>query len=699
MIEQSDIDPSTKTRSGALWTWPARSPRWGKVQLFAVVVLAYGIGSQLALVLVEVSDLQGVLFISSGVTVAFLLRLPRRLWWIVLLGAGVTEFLLDLNGGFGAPESMGFAVANVAEPLIGASIVSAACGAVDLTRRRHLIWFVVGAVLVGPGVGAALGAGADRLFAGDEFLTTFAQWWLGDALGVILVGGGILAWGSEPDRHPLRSGAGVGLVIGSMVLTAGILALTDLPLMFSVLIGVIVGGALFGVRAVTVTALGVVATIAIMVTVHSEPLIVGMDTTSAVLLIKLQVALFTLAGLLVAAEAHERELAMGLAARSALEAESQKRERRREQEIAKSVQRGLLPDRLLNRPGMDIAARYETASDLLEVGGDWYDTIQLDDSRIGLVVGDIVGHGIEAMTSMGRLRTALAALAFHNDDPAILLTELDEFVGGPDGTRYATVFYAIVDVEARRATYSSAGHPPGLLLGPNGHSRWLDQGQNEPLTGAGMTRRKASVEFEPGSTLILYSDGLIERRGESLSVGMDRLATVSSRLTDRPADAMCDELFARLTPSETRVDDAAVLVVRFVEENEYHEVFPALPEELRNMRASISSWAAAHHVPERVADDLLIAVGEATANSVRHAYRDSARGNVMIRIELVDGFLAVKIEDTGRWRAPRPVADSPGLGTTIMQAITERLAIDETPGGTQVTFRIPTSPNRAHNSS
>lgn len=689
MIEQSATDPSAQTRSGAIWTWPDRSPWWGRLQLLATVVLAYGIGSQLALFLVEVSGFQGVLFIGSGITVAFLLRLPRRFWWLVLVGAGLTEVLLDVNAGFSMSQSMGFAVANVAEPLVGASIVRTVCGEVDLTRRRHLIWFTLGAVLVGPGVGAALGAGANRIFGGDEFLTTFGQWWLGDALGVILVGSAILAWGSGPDRRQLLSASGIGLVMGSMVLTAGIFALTDLPFMFLVLIGVIVGGALFGVRTVTVTALGVAVTIAIVLTVDSEPLLVGMDMTSAVLLIKLQVALFTVAGLLVAAESHERELAMSLAARSTLEAESHKRERSREQEVAKKVQRGLLPDRLLNRPGVDIAARYETASDLLEVGGDWYDTIELDESRIGLVVGDIVGHGIEAMTSMGRLRTALAALAFHNDDPATLLSELDEFVGGPDGTKYATVFYAIVDFGNQSVTYASAGHPPGLLLGPNGDSGWLDQGQNPPLTGTGMANRTASVEFEAGSTLLLYSDGLIERRGESLSAGMDRLESLSSRLTYRPANAMCDELFAQLTPAGDRMDDAVVLVMRLIDENEYHEVFPAEPEELRKMRASISSWASAHDVPDQVSHDLLIAVGEATANTVRHAYRDSPRGNVLIRIEMVDGYLAVKVEDTGKWRAPRTVADSPGLGTTIMQAITEQLHINETPGGTQVTFRIP----------
>ncbi len=692
MMEQSGTDRSIQETSGAIWTWPARSPRWGKLQLFAAVVLAYGIGSQLVLFLVRVSELQGVLFIGSGVTVALLLRLPGRFWWVVLVAAGLTEFLMDVNGGFSVFESVGFAVANVTEPLVGASIVVATCGDLDLTRRRHLTWFTLGAVLVGPAVGAALGAAADLIFAGDRFLATFGQWWLGDALGVILVGGVILAWGSGPDRRSLLSLSGINLVGGSMVLTAGIFTFTDLPLLFTVLIGVIVGGVLFGVRAVTIIALSVAVTIAIMVIVNPGPLIVGMDTPSAIILIKLQIALFTLAGLLVAAESHERELAMSMAARSTLEAEVHRRERTREQEVAKRLQRGLLPDRLLNLPGMDIAARYEAASDLLDVGGDWYDTIELNDSRIGLVVGDIVGHGIEAMTSMGRLRTALAALALHNDDPATLLMELDEFVGGPDGTKYATVFYAIVDFETRSVTYASAGHPPGLLLGPDGDTRWLDQGQNEPLTGTGMAHRKASVDFEPGSSLLLYSDGLIERRGESLSAGMDRLESLSSELTHRPASTMCDVLFDQLTPGGDRVDDTVVLVARFVDESEYYEVFPAEPEELRNMRASVSSWTAAHDVPDRVAEDLLIAIGEATSNTVKHAYRKSPRGTVIIRIELVDGYLAVKIEDTGKWRAPRPVADSPGLGTTIMQAITEQLGINETPGGTQVTFRIPAFP-------
>lgn len=691
MTKGLEVDRSNQLDS--LWTWPDRS-RAGGVLLFLTVVVLYGLGSWLALLLIEASALQSVFFIPAGITVAFLLRLPRRLWWVVLVGAALTEVVMDLAGGFSTGESLGYAIANTVEPLVGASIVTAACGSLDLARSRHLMWFSFGAVLFGPALGASFGATADRVFAGDAFLTTFGQWWLGDALGVILVAGAILAWGSSRDRRALISLGGIGLVAGAMALTVAIFRLTDLPLIFSVLIGVVVAGVVFGVRAVAVTSLAVALTIAVMVATDPGVLILGMTPVSALVLIKLQIAIFTLAGLLIAAESHERELAVGDAARSALEAKTHEQERRREQELGKRVQRGLLPDRLIARRGVDIAARYEAAGDSLEVGGDWYDTIQLDESRVGLVVGDIVGHGIESMISMGRLRTALAALALHNDDPATLLTELDEFAGGPDGTKFATVFYAIIDFGNQLIQYASAGHPPGLMLDPSGHPTWLDQGQGEPLTGTSALRRRASIRFEPGSSVILYSDGLIERRGESLSDGMRRLESLAAQLADRPANAMCNELFEGLTAQTDEVDDAVVLVTRIgVDRFEYHEVFPAVPHELRNMRSSIRSWATARGIHESTADDLLIAVGEATSNAVRHAYHESTTGDVAVRIELVDGYLRVRVSDGGRWRPPLGAADTPGMGTTLLQKLTYGLEIVPADGGTDVTFRIPARPH------
>ena len=686
---QRSLDPPE--RSGAIWTWPDRLGRWAFPVLFVVVAAAYAFGSQLAMLLIEASGLQGVLFIPSGITVAFLLRLPRRFWLVVLLSAGLAEFAMDFASGFAATESLGFAAANMVEPLVSAAILVAVSGAIDLARRRDLIWYIVAAVLAGPAVGAAVGAGADRLFGGDDFLVTFGQWWLGDALGVILVGGAILAWGSSPDRKTLFSAGGVVLVAGSILVALGAFGLTDLPVAFSVLIGVVVAGVVFGIRAVSVTALAIALTIAVVLVFDAGPVVVGMTPAAALVLIKLQIGMFTLAGMIIAAESHERELATTLAAWAALESETSRQERRQDRELAIRIQRGLLPDRILSRPGVDIAARYEAASDALEVGGDWYDTIQLDDDRIGLVVGDTVGHGIEAMISMGRLRSALSALAVHNMEPASLLTELDEFISRSEGSTYATIFYAVVDLRSRTIRYASAGHPPGLLIGAEGRATWLDEGQTEPIYGKASRRIRASSSFDLGSTLILYSDGLIERRGQSLSVGLDRLAEAASQLSQGTPEEICAGLFERLGGDAGRDDDAVVLVMKpGMDPSEYHEVFPARPEELRNLRSSLRSWSKARGLSQSVSDDLLISVGEAASNSIRHAYRGTVGGDVTVRITFVGARLNVSIADAGKWHNPYDEEAFPGLGTEIIDSVTQDLQVTRSGKGTIVTFRIPT---------
>ena len=680
----------TVSNAGATWTWPERMGPWGPVSLLFVVVVSYSVGSWLALRLIEASGLQSVFFIPSGITVAFLLRLSRRSWWLVLVGAGLAEFVMDVISGYTTAQALGFAAGNVVEPLLAAAIVTTSCGAFDLARRRHFMWFTIGAVLIGPAAGAGVGAATDRLFGGDDFLTTFGQWWLGDALGVILVGSAILVWGSSRDRRSLFSWWGALLILGSIMMTVAMFGMTDLPLVFPVLVGVVVAGVVFGARAVAMTALAIATTIAFVLANSVEPFIVALTQSSALVLTKLQLGAFTLAGLLIAAESHERELATRLAARSVVETETLERERQRVHDLAVQLQRGLLPDKLLSRPGMDIAARYESASDVHEVGGDWYDAIELRDGRVALVVGDIVGHGIDAMISMGRLRAALSALAIHNDHPASLLTELDEFVGGPDGTAYATLFYAIVDTQEHIVTYASAGHPPALLVSPDGETIWLDQGQAEPLYGQVSTRRQASAALQPGWSLVLYSDGLIEQRGESLSVGLQRLETLASELGDKRPDAMCDSLFESLVSDATRSDDTVLLVVRSgMDTEEYHQVFPARPEELRKIRSSLRSWVGDRSIPAAVGEDLLIAVGEATANSARHAYRDAIGGDVTIRITLMDGILNVEVSDTGKWREPADEEAYPGLGTQIIESVVEGLHVDRTRRGTYVSFRLP----------
>jgi serine phosphatase RsbU (regulator of sigma subunit)/integral membrane sensor domain MASE1/anti-sigma regulatory factor (Ser/Thr protein kinase) len=684
--------PTPETTGTGKWEWATASGRSGVALLFLLVAVAYGVGSRLAFLLIESSGLQGVFFIPAGITVAIMIRLPRRLWGVVLLAAGITELTMDLVGGYSVGQSIGFAVANIAEPFVGAAIVTDRCGPLDLARRRHVLWFTLGAVLAGPALGAALGAGTDFLAAGDDFGMTFAQWWLGDALGVVLVGGAILAWGSSPDRMPIISGWGATLLGFSILATIAILTLTDLPLIFLVLVLVVLAGALFGPRATSMTSLSVAITVGIVLALDSGDLISGMDPGSALLIIKLQIGTFALAGLAVAAEAHEREIAVERVAHARVETELLERERQREHDLAVQVQRGLLPDRHVDRPGFDIAARHETAEQLLEVGGDWYDVISLPAGRFGLVVGDIVGHGIRAMTSMGRLRTALSALAMHADDPASALIQVDEFVGGPDGTQYATVFYAIVDPAAKSIRYASAGHPPALLIGAEGEVTWLDSGQSEPLSGApNVTRKSASAGLTEGVILILYTDGLIERRGESLNVGLARLGDEASALRGRQARDICEGLIARLAADGGREDDVVVLTVKADSDSSrrFQRTYPAQPMQLSHIRAEVRAWMDEHDLPATARDDLLIALGETTSNAVRHAFGDGPPGTVRVSISIMDGFLEAEVSDDGRWEARTEAKGDPGLGLKILRSAAERLQIDPTSSGTTVTFSVP----------
>lgn len=674
------------------WWWPLRNGVRGYLGLFGLVVVCYGIGSILAIQLAEASELQGVFFIPAGITVAFLLRVPKRAWWVILLAAALTEYVMDVRSELPSLASLGFAAANTAEPLIGALIVTRAIGYVDLARRRDLFWFTLGAVVVGPLVGAAIGAAADRYLGGDEFFATFWQWWLGDALGVILVGGAILAWGSSADRKPLLSPWGVVLIATSVTLTVLVIVATDLPLVFTVLIGVIIAGALFGVRAVVMTSLVIALTVALVLVAGPDLLIVGMEPATALVLIKLQVGTFAMTGLLVAAESNERDLAAAAAVLSAAEAANQTRERERQHELAIQVQRGLLPDRLLSVEGTDLGARYEAADDALEVGGDWYDTLDLGDGRIGLTVGDIVGHGVDAMTAMGRLRTAFAALALQDPEPANLLTAVERFIRTPDGTDYVTVFYAMVDVPAGIITYSSAGHPPALFIRSNGEPVWLDEGHTGPLySGSIQSRTQATVACSGGGTLVLFSDGLVERRGEPLEVGLARLVELMPNLVGLSATEICDGLADGLDVNEGREDDVVILVAKLlpVASTTFSGRYPAHPEELFRIRAAVREWCRSCDLPSGVSDDLLILVGEGCSNVVRHAYGDHAAGEVGVTIVRGSSRAEVEVRDWGVWVPPSADSLGPGMGIGIMRKLAPDLAFESDHEGTRLTFSVP----------
>jgi PAS domain S-box-containing protein len=238
--------------------------------------------------------------------------------------------------------------------------------------------------------------------------------------------------------------------------------------------------------------------------------------------------------------------------------------RESEHRAAVRLQQALLPHQTLEHPSLAIAVRYVAAADALEVGGDWYETFTLPDGLIGVVVGDVVGHSLDAAVAMGQLRSGFLALAGHRHRPADLLTDLDRFARHNSITDFATACCAVLDPTTGTLRYSSAGHPPMLVVAPGGEPTWLDQAHAPPLGVAwDGPRQEAVTQVEPGSLLLAYSDGLVEQRREPIDVGLQRLQALAVQLRCEPVEAITERIIAELTDDIDRRDDVVVLCLHY----------------------------------------------------------------------------------------------------------------------------------------
>ncbi|MET9885811.1 SpoIIE family protein phosphatase [Streptomyces sp. NPDC006430] len=235
----------------------------------------------------------------------------------------------------------------------------------------------------------------------------------------------------------------------------------------------------------------------------------------------------------------------------------------RERQIAVTLQEAMLhsPD-LARHP--DIAVRYLPAAGSLNVCGDWYDVVDLPDGGFAVAVGDVVGHGLEAAAVMGMLRSALSAAVRALPEPARSLEVLGLYSRSVEGALATTALQAVIDAGRRTITYSSAGHPPPILLHPNGTCDLLDQATDPPLGARPQhaSRPQAGLSYTPGDTLVLYTDGLIERRGEDIDAGLHRLMDALARYAQYGTERLADALLARLGVVSGARDDIALIIVR-----------------------------------------------------------------------------------------------------------------------------------------
>ena len=338
------------------------------------------------------------------------------------------------------------------------------------------------------------------------------------------------------------------------------------------------------------------------------------------------------------------------------------------------------------------AVRYAPAVAPLEVGGDWYDVVPVPGQRIGVLVGDCVGRGLPAAAVMGQLRSASQAVLLRASGPAEALTDLDTFASRIPAAECTSVFCAIIDPAAATVTYSSAGHPPPILVTPGGAWTLLDQAQSLPLAllPAGSRRQQASAELPAGATLMLYTDGLVERRNIPLDAGIKAAADLLAGGRAEHPDALADRIMSGMAPAAGFEDDVAVLIYRHPPEPLRVHVTAQDPSCLAEIRARLREWLPAAGVGAQDGTDILIAVGEASANAFEHAPAGLGDGHepvqITITVRAARTAVEVTVTDTGTWRPPHEGPDTRGHGILFMHALMDEVAVSTTEHGTTVTM-------------
>jgi serine phosphatase RsbU (regulator of sigma subunit)/anti-sigma regulatory factor (Ser/Thr protein kinase) len=354
----------------------------------------------------------------------------------------------------------------------------------------------------------------------------------------------------------------------------------------------------------------------------------------------------------------------------------------REHRNAVMLQRSLLPRRFGAVQGVTVAARYLPARD--EVGGDWYDMIKLPHGQAGIVIGDVAGHGLVAATLMGQLRTALHAYALAGHSPAETLRLVDYFVGSLEEEVMASAALAVVDQEKGVVTFASAGHLPPILLSSDGRARVVEVALAPPLGAFGFNEcPEHELPLGPGEMMMLYTDGLIERRGVSLWTSIDTLVAAVTGVHN-PEDA-CLMAMDRLVPHRGPTDDVAVIAVQNDPVPAVLELeLPAYPKTLARLRQALRRWLQAQAVEREVESEITIAVSEACANAIEHAYGPS-RGTFTVSAERRNGCVEVTVHDQGRWQPAR--GEHRGRGLKIIEAAMDEVDVHADDAGTDVIMR------------
>jgi serine phosphatase RsbU (regulator of sigma subunit)/anti-sigma regulatory factor (Ser/Thr protein kinase) len=330
------------------------------------------------------------------------------------------------------------------------------------------------------------------------------------------------------------------------------------------------------------------------------------------------------------------------------------------------------------------AVRYQAASRPLQVGGDWYDIVDLDDGRIALIVGDCVGHGLAAATVMGQVRSACRALLFENPSPSAALAGLDRFAARLPGAQCTTAVCAVLNPDTGELVYSSAGHPPPVLVDADGTTRILDDGHTIALgVRPDWSRPEARVTIPPRATLLLYTDGLVERRRHPLQQGISRAAGLVQDGRASTLEDLANQIMSGLAPSGGYQDDVVLLLYRHPAPLELE--FPADVSQLAPTRTALRRWLTRARLDPDQTMNVLVAAGEAVANAIEHGHRHSPGGTISLGATILVDQVRLTITDTGSWKTPQPATETHrGRGIALMRGLMQDVTINPHTAGTTV---------------
>jgi anti-anti-sigma factor len=360
-----------------------------------------------------------------------------------------------------------------------------------------------------------------------------------------------------------------------------------------------------------------------------------------------------------------------------------------ERHIAHTLQRSMLTTQLPEVEGIEFAVRYLPSSSDAEVSGDWYDVIPLPDGRIGVVIGDVVGRGVDAAATMSQLRTALRAYAVEGLEPAEVVAKLHRLVDHLRVGLSTTLTYLDLDPFTLELRYVSAGHLPMLHAPANGSPRFLAGARSPPLGAAPVQTPipQERVVLEPGDGLLLYTDGLVERRDAGIDARLEALREAVSS-APRDLDALLKHLTASLAHDGVRTDDIALLALRAqgAPPGSLETAARAVPAALGPLRAELREWLPATGATAGAINDVLIAVGEACSNAIEHSGA-GADAEIDVRARISGRELVVTVADRGTWRE----ATAPGHrghGLRLMRVLSRDVKISTAQNGTRVELRF-----------